>query len=162
MPRVCTITIHPQRAAVDAALLAGQSLRDIARQYGVSKDAVARYRNERMPVPLAAAKERAEETRGAGIVEQIHALAADARRIGSRAEAEGDLRTALIGVRELVRIVELQAKLSGELDERPQVNVLVAPEWLAVRGAIFAALAAHPEARAAVAHALTSGEGGIP
>lgn len=160
MPRVCTITTHPQRDAIDAALLAGQSLRDIARQYGVGKDAVARYRNERMPVPLAVAKESAEAARGVGIVEQIRALATDAQRIGNRAEAEGDLRTALLGVRELVRIVELQAKLSGELDERPQVNLVIAPEWLAVRGAIFAALTMHPEARQAVAGALVALEEG--
>jgi len=140
MPRVCTITAHPQRDAIDAALLAGQSLRDIARQYRVGKDAIARYRNERMPVPLAVAKKSAEVARGVSVLEQIRVLATDAQRIGNRAEAEGDLRTALMGVRELVRIVELQAKLSGELDERPQVNLVIAPEWLTVRGAIFAAL----------------------
>lgn len=160
MPRVCTITAHPQRAAIDAALLAGQSLRDIARQYGLGKDAIARYRNERMPIPLAVAKKSAEVARGVSVLEQIRGLATDAQRIGNRAEAEGDLRTALMGVRELVRIVELQAKLSGELDERPQVNLVIAPEWLTVRGAIFAALIMHPEARQAVAGALVALEEG--
>ncbi len=43
---------------------------------------------------------------------------------------------------------------SGELDDRPQVNVLVAPEWLAVRSAVLAALAPYPAARVAVANRL--------
>lgn len=46
--------------------------------------------------------------------------------------------------------IELLAKLLGELDDRPQVNILVSPEWLAVRGAVLDALAPYPEARASV------------
>ncbi len=58
----------------------------------------------------------------------------------------------------MVRIVELTAKLVGELDERPQVNVLLAPEWLAVRAALLAALRPYPEARVAVAARLAAME----
>jgi hypothetical protein len=53
--------------------------------------------------------------------------------------------------------VELLAKLSGELDERPQVNILnvaASPEWLATQAAMLQALAPFPEARLAVAGAL--------
>jgi len=49
---------------------------------------------------------------------------------------------------------QLLAKLLGQLDERPQVNVLMAPEWLQVRSALLTALASHPEARLAVTTAL--------
>jgi hypothetical protein len=55
--------------------------------------------------------------------------------------------------------LELLAKLVGELDDRPSINVLVAPEWLAVRAALLAALAPFPEARAAAAAALRSASG---
>jgi len=51
---------------------------------------------------------------------------------------------------------QLLAKLLGQLDERPQVNVLMAPEWLQVRAALLMALAPHPEARRAVAAALVT------
>jgi len=43
------------------------------------------------------------------------------------------LRTALSGIREARGNVELLAKLRGELDERPVVNILVAPQWIALR-----------------------------
>ncbi len=55
---------------------------------------------------------------------------------------------------------QLLAKLLGQLDERPQVNVLMAPEWLQVRAALLTALAPHPEARRAVTAALVSIEAG--
>ncbi len=51
---------------------------------------------------------------------------------------------------------QLLAKLLGQLDERPQVNVLMAPEWLQVRSALLTALASHPEARRAVTTALVA------
>ncbi len=55
---------------------------------------------------------------------------------------------------------QLLAKLLGQLDERPQVNVLMASEWLQVRAALLTALAPYAEARQAVAAALVSIEDG--
>lgn len=43
MPRICTVCAHPERRAIDAAVVAGAANRAIARQYRVSKDAVARH-----------------------------------------------------------------------------------------------------------------------
>lgn len=48
----------------------------------------------------------------------------------------------------------LAAKLLGELDERPTINVLLSPEWVALRGQLLTALAPYPEARAALGEAL--------
>ena len=50
--------------------------------------------------------------------------------------------------------IELLAKLLGELDERAQVNILIAPEWLTLRTAILKALEPYPEARLALAEAV--------
>lgn len=54
--------------------------------------------------------------------------------------------------------LELLAKLAGELDERPIINVLTAPEWLQVRGLLLEALRPFPDARAAVAARLMAVE----
>ncbi|HUW08770.1 MAG TPA: hypothetical protein VM537_03530, partial [Anaerolineae bacterium] len=51
--------------------------------------------------------------------------------------------------------IELLAKLVGELDDRPQVAVLLAPEWLTIRAAMLDTLRPYPEARAAVAARLS-------
>ena len=51
---------------------------------------------------------------------------------------------------------ELLAKVLGDLDERPQINVLLAPEWLRLRAALLDAFADYPDARAAVAARLAT------
>lgn len=57
-------------------------------------------------------------------------------------------------MREARGCIELQAKLLGELSDRPQVNVLISPQWIGLRDAIFVALEAFPDARARVADEL--------
>jgi len=69
----------------------------------------------------------------------IESKSADPRRL--HLETAAQLKSSL----------ELMAKLLGQLDERPQINILVTPEWLTLKTALFAALSQHPEARRAVA-----------
>ncbi len=160
MPQPGTIATHPDRAAIDAAIVAGVPNRRIATQYGLSEGAVRRYKADGLPATLVKAKDAEEATHGDDLLAQLATLQADARRIGARAEGEGDLRTALAAVRELVRMIELLAELQGELNRAPQVNITLSPEWLAVRLVILEALAAHPAARLAVAERLALVEGG--
>ena len=56
------------------------------------------------------------------------------------------------------RNLELLAKLIGQLDTRPTVNLLIAPEWLTVRATLLSALAPYPDARSAVAGRLAERE----
>jgi hypothetical protein len=53
MPRLCTICIHPARAAIDDGLIAGQSIRDVSGQYGLRKSAVHRHKGSHVPISLA-------------------------------------------------------------------------------------------------------------
>jgi hypothetical protein len=58
---------------------------------------------------------------------QFRALDADAHRIGADAEKEGDKRTALMAIREFVRIADLLTRMQGAVKETPgsTVNVVV-------------------------------------
>lgn len=56
MARTCTVCTHPERPAIDRALVEGDAYRDIARQFGVSKDALQRHRAEHLPARLVQAK----------------------------------------------------------------------------------------------------------
>lgn len=49
---------------------------------------------------------------------------------------------------------ELLAKLVGDLEVVPTVNLVISPEWSTVRTAMFDALGPHPDARVAVAERL--------
>lgn len=46
--------------------------------------------------------------------------------------------------------IELLAKLIGELDNRPQINLYLSPEWIELRAVIVGALEPYQEARGAV------------
>lgn len=52
--------------------------------------------------------------------------------------------------------IELLAKLIGELDDRPIVNIITNPAWIELRSTLLGALQSFPEARLAVSSALTS------
>lgn len=160
MPRTCTISTHSERAAIDAALLANQPLRDIAGQYGVSKSALARYRNDRLPAALVRAKEVEDVTHADDLLMQVRDLQARALVILDSAEASGDLRTALAAIREARGNLELLARLMGELNDQATVNVIISPEWQRVRAVIIAALAPYPDARLAVTSDLLTIEAG--
>ncbi len=155
MPRSCSICLHPEREEINAALLSETPLRAMARRYATSKDALARHR-EHLPVHLVKASEAAEVAEADSLLEQVKHLQSRAVAILDKAEASGDLRTALSAIREARGNLELLAKLLGELQQEGTVNVLVAaPEWLALRSLILEAIAPYPEARTAVLGALS-------
>jgi len=113
MPRTCTACRHPKRAEIDGALLGGEPLRNVAKQFSLSAASLFRHKAH-LPKTLAKAHEAREVARADSLVAQLNQLAADARRVQGKAEAAGDLRTALAGVRELTRLVEVATRLRAE------------------------------------------------
>ncbi|MBZ5684369.1 MAG: hypothetical protein LAP86_04975 [Acidobacteriia bacterium] len=53
---------------------------------------------------------------------QLQQLERDARRIMLKAECKGDYRTAVAAVHELGKILELQARLNGNLQEKEAIH----------------------------------------
>jgi hypothetical protein len=158
-----SITARPDRADVEADIIAGMSNVAVAKKYGLSKDAVRRHKEHNMPAVLAAVVQQREQAGAVKAVDRAELLYRKASAILDEASAKGDTRITLAAIKELRPTVELLAKLTGELDERPQVQVLnvqASPEWAALRGIILAALAPYPEAARAVAGALETGESG--
>ena len=155
MPRTCTVCSHPDRPAIDGALVAGDAFRHIASQFGTSTTALQRHKADHLPAAVATAHEAEQVVQADDLLRQLRGLHSKAVSLLLAAERAGDLRTALAGVREARGCLELLLEIEGELDRRPQVNVLVAnPEWLAVRSAILMALQTHPAARQDVLAAL--------
>jgi hypothetical protein len=160
-PRSCTICTHDARAEIERALVAGETFRHIAARFDTSTGALQRHKADHLPVTLVKAQEAEEVAQADDLLSQVRGLQARALTILGKAEAAGELRTALSAIREARGNLELLAKLLGELDERPQVNVLVSPEWLELRAVIVGALEPHPAARGAVLRALEgAGNGG--
>ena len=123
MPRKCSLCIHDQRKQIEQALLCGDSYRVVTQRFAVSRDAVARHRRH-LPAALAHARELKGVVPGDGLLVQLRELTSEAQRIKAMAEKAGDHRTMLAAVRELCRIVELIAKLSGELESHSETKIL--------------------------------------
>lgn len=158
MPRKCTVCTHPQKEAIDKALVAGKPNRRISSQYSLSEASVRRHKKAHLPAKLAKAEEAQEVTRADDLLEQLDTLQRATRAILGRALQAGDLRTALSAIREARGNLDLLARLIGELKTGATVNILVTAEWISLRGTLLQALAPYPEARRAVALALEEAE----
>ena len=154
MPRSCNICTHPRREAIDEALVGGASNRSAASLYDVSEAAVRRHKANHLPATLVMARAAEEVTQADSLLEQVRDLQDKALGILAQAEEAGELRIALGAIREGRGNLELLAKLLGELDERPTLNISVSPQWLELRAVIVGALEPHPQARGAVLKAL--------
>ncbi len=154
MPRVCTVCNHSQRAEIEQLLLENEPLRDVAGRYRVSKSALERHKKAHIPLALVKAQNAAEAAQADTLLEQVQHLKARALTILDKAEGAGDLKTALSAIREARNTLELLAKLMGELDESPTINLVSVPEWLNLRAVVIQALLPFPAAAKAVVEAL--------
>ncbi len=112
MPQTCTICRHEERAAIDESLVAGEPMRNIAKQTRTSLASLHRHRGHIADTVIRASETRSDEL-GVSLLSKIHAMEAEAQRLGKKAESEGDLRAALLALRELGRAFELQGRLLG-------------------------------------------------
>jgi hypothetical protein len=156
--RPCTICRHPERDEIDQRLIASTALKPISERFGVSVQALIRHRNLHLPQAVRDAAEgtraAAERERGGDLLAAARALHGKALDLMRQAERARDLRTALAGIREAARCVELQGRLMGQIKETPTVNVTLSAEWLSLQAVILSALEPHADARQAVAAAL--------
>src|SRR5215469_14235376 len=130
MPQTCSVCRHANQAEIDRAIIRSESFRGIARQFGISKDAVARHK-EHLPKMLVKAHEALEVARVDALLDDV--LAAEDRAEGLYAAAEGILarelrktepdanpqlraiRTATAVMAEKRTYMELRGRLTGEL-----------------------------------------------
>ncbi len=137
MPRTCTVCLHSERDEIDELVLSGETLRKIAERFSLSVTSLFRHKTH-VSETLRKSQEAAEVARAESLTEQLKRLCQDARRIQEKAEAEKDYRAALTAIRELTRLVEFAAKLSGEMAGQQvnvQTNVISTSEGLSIPNA---------------------------
>lgn len=153
MPRSCTVCTHPDRADIDKALVSGTTPYELAARYStIDRMSFQRHKDNHLPQVLVKAQEQEDIRQALDVVKQLKAINSAALNVLREARDTGDHDIQLKAIDRIQRQIELQAKLLGELDDRPQVNVLLSPEWSALRGTILTALAPFPDARLAVAN----------
>ncbi len=85
---------------------------------------LTRFENSLVRLKLADLSQSGQQPDSETVLRKLQSLERDTKRIKSKAEDAGDFRTALAAVPELLRIFELEAKLTGELQEREPMNVV--------------------------------------
>jgi len=125
MARTCSVCVHADRQAIDAAAVAGTPNRRVATQYGLTEAAVRRHRTSHLPARLAKAQEAADLAEGESLLDQLASYRRRALAILERAEQDDDPRVALLALREAVRTLEVASRIQGPLAARelPTVSV---------------------------------------
>ncbi len=155
MPRKCKICHHEERAAIERDILNGDPGRVVANRYeSLSQAAVQRHMENHMAKALAKTREVTELSDADRLRNELEEVKEDVRRLKAKAEAEGDIKTALLGCDKALKALDLEARVAQIIKEAPTINVLISPEWLELRTVIVQALTSHPEASRDVLRAL--------
>lgn len=160
MGQPCRVCTHAERTRIDGLIVEGVPNRRVATQFGLSEASVRRHAERHLPASLVSARQADTVADADTLLARLEELRTRAMGLLDQAEAAGDYRTALAGIREARGCLETLAELQGELDRRPQLVLALSPEWLAVRAAIVMALAPFPDARLHVAAAISQLEAG--
>jgi len=131
MPQRCSVCIHENVDEINYELLRGTPLRKIAEQYGVSSTALFRHKKHLLAT-LIQAKEAEDIAQTDDLLKKIVELCEKAIAIVDKAESAGDLRTALLGIREAKGYVELLAKMQIVILEKQQEEVKELPKIVEV------------------------------
>lgn len=151
----CIVCSHPDRLEIDKALLAGsKTYREIEAEYKISRSAISRHvQKGHISAQVAKAHEAKQVSEACSLLEQVQDLQSTANRILKDAESKKDLRGACQAIREVRSILELLAKMTGELQgEGVTVNVIENTQFVEFRTAILTNLC--PDCRAAMVAAL--------
>jgi hypothetical protein len=156
MGRQCTVCAHNDIEEINRLLLCSDSYRAIARQFGLSKDALARHKESHMPELLLKSQDVKETLQADNLLDQIVYYESEARRFKGLAESQGDLELALKAVDRALKCLDLFAKARGIINDQPQitlqqVSIYHSPEWSRVGDILAQVLAPYPELRQQIA-----------
>jgi hypothetical protein len=124
MAKPCTVCVHPERQAIDSAIVANAPVGEIEKRLHVSRHALKRHRAH--VIELVAKSPKVQEIAQAdGIVGEILDLQALMQNTLDVAIKEKDKKTMFAAFDRLVGILKLRSEISGELKPRQTNNLYV-------------------------------------
>lgn len=156
MSRICTICSHPERAQIEASVVAGMSNRLIASQFNVGYKSIERHSSEHIAQAIQRSAAAKEEVQSLNVVRQLQVINNISLAILREARDAKDSMLVLHAVDRVSKQLELQAKLLGDINDSPQINIRMNPEWQEIEDTIFKVLEPFVEVRIAVAAALVA------
>ncbi|MFA5378348.1 MAG: hypothetical protein WC455_21520 [Dehalococcoidia bacterium] len=166
MGRKSKIEAHPQSDEIIRRLASGEKNPEIVRNFPeIKDDDLDYYRENKLPVKLSKSKdlkiladeiEQADVHKGDSYLQLVIGLQKKALDALDLQDAAEDPKSWAMISREARGYVELMGKALDRITDAPQVqvNLLVIPEWLELKGRIVDALRPHPAALEAVYDAL--------
>ncbi len=167
----CTICSLPAEVLVQVnqKLRSGIGQTPVARDYGLSRDAVGRHwraghHKELQPVIeekivepeilVPAKRGKTEVIQSGDVMSSIYRVTKQVESILRGYKKLGNDKGVLEASKALKPFLELAAKIEGLIKEG-QINILVNPQWTALKGAVLRVLESYPEARQAVVDELS-------
>ncbi len=161
MGRRSKIESHPDWRIIVKRLAAGEEYSNIVQDFpGLTWFDLDYYVKNKLPELLSKSedlKAEIEGERGDDTYSEVLKLKDQAISILAEAQGAGDLKTALMGIREARGCLELMFKAEGRIQEQSinvnlqQVSIYASPEWAAVGDILARALAGYPELKSRVA-----------
>lgn len=152
MGRACTICCHPDREAIESALVNLVSNRRIATRFSVNEASLRRHKANCIKETVQALQEEREVQLAWNVVSEMGWIHDQAHLIYTDARDEKDHASSLRTLSELRKQIELRNEIESRSDESLKSAFL--QQWATIREIIFAALAPFPDAKLAVARAL--------
>ncbi|WP_439545002.1 hypothetical protein [Sandarakinorhabdus sp.] len=148
-------------ASIDRDLVAGMSMRAVARKYGLSSDAVHRHskahisEEQRRDIAVEIKRDQAlavaDELNGEAVEIKggLARIVRELELILNKAKVRGDDPLALVSLRELRTTLLDLAKVYGGLKSELTVNVNLndSPQWLQLRDVLLGVFEQHPAAK---------------
>jgi hypothetical protein len=153
---------HPQGKIIIKRLASGEQNSGILPDFpGITGDDLDYYRENKLDQVLSKSPElkaEIEGDQGTDTLAEVRNLKTKAVEILTLAQGAGDLKTALLGIREARGCLESILKAEGRIQEPSvnvnvglqQVNIYQSPEWSAVGDVLARILAPYPELRTEV------------
>lgn len=146
----CVICKRPSVAAVNAAVLNGDSLLSIAAKFAVNYHTLRRHSRKCLVEQCSQELIQRHDITQESLSSSVESLRSRTLDILDKAESDGNLgrRDALLAIRESTRLIELQHKLIGELQSGNHVDIERHPDWMHIKADIIKVLRLHPLALA--------------
>jgi len=143
----CAVCHSEVQEQINLDLARAVPYRVLAKRHDISVTALRNHKLNHLSPALVALTKAREQAGASTVLDEIEGGIAAVKGIYEAARRARNAGQALGAQRTLQGWVELKARVTGELDERPQVtiNLMQTQEWIELRTVILEVLAPYPE-----------------
>jgi len=145
---------HPSKNSINNRLINGIADTVIGKEFNLSRDSVRRHRESHLPRLLSIAERVSEASNADVLLLRSEELYNKAWELLRKAESTGDIKTAMSGIGQASRVLELLGRLLGEIKDVKVVSVMSHPDTKELLQIVVSALDGYPQAKESVLEAL--------